>query len=504
MRDFNPITDLRPPDPFNEPAGQSTEAIERIRTRLASTREKTAELVEIIKTKNISFKKDIDKIQELNRRLRKTIPRIPIMRGDADTKSGDSIEEQFRRGFGLGFGAFARPRQKAPVKSAFPFLDLAIAGLLSARGLKGLGKKTDLGAFNNIKKFTRQNNKPVVIPEIFIPSPGATKRGKQMFDMTAFADFLNKIFGKPNVLKPGSGNVIPFRRRPTFAPSRKVAKKTDAVFDADASRQTIDVEAVRVPQQNIISRLFSLFDTKKLSKFSKEKGFLSFSKDASKIKPETLVERMSKGFEKVFGKNFDPALSNRGKLVREGNKLLEQEQRNNRFLELFRFIRFNPRITGKLNKRTVKKLLDRRRLEDIVTAESKIFKSGQDQDAIAAIVRKVLREGDVGSANLTEKERKVFKGFKNFLNDAIDDGLLDAKDVGELRKFLKQSDVGGENINFEKVLQQLRKNVFGSGFFETSKPGAFLNTKPMSNDIAMLNTNTGFTRETVIITDSIG
>ena len=64
--------------------------------------------------------------------------------------------------------------------------------------------------------------------------------------------------------------------------------------------------------------------------------------------------------------------------------------------------------------------------------------------------------------------------------------------------------MGGENINFEKVLQQLRKNVFGNTFFETGTPGAFLNTKPMSNDIAMLNTNTGFTRETIIITDSIG
>ena len=64
--------------------------------------------------------------------------------------------------------------------------------------------------------------------------------------------------------------------------------------------------------------------------------------------------------------------------------------------------------------------------------------------------------------------------------------------------------MGGENINFEKVLEQLRKNVFGNTFFETGAPGAFLNVKPMNNDLAMLNTNTGFTRETVIITDSIG
>ena len=505
MRGFNPITDLRPPDPFNEPAGQSTEAIERIRTRLVSTREKTAELVDVIKTKNISFKKDIDKIQELNRRLRKTIPRIPIMRGDAGTTSGDTIEEQFRRGFGLGFGGFARSRQKAPVKSAFPFLDLAIAGLLSARGLKGLGKTTDIGAFNNIKNFTRKNTKPIKIPEIFIPS-GATKGGRRTINITELADFLNKLDKKPNVIKPGSATVIPFRRRRTFAPSKEVAKKTDTVFDADASRQTIDVDAVRVSQQNFISRLFSLFDTKKLSKFSKEKGFLSFSKDASKIKPETLTERMSRGFEKVFGKNFDPALSNRGKLVREGNKLLEQEQRNNRFLELFRFLRFKTSpIKGRLNKRITRKILNEDKLEKILRdADSKLFKSGQEADSIAAVVRKVLKEGDIGSANLTKSEKSTFEAFKKYLDDAIEEGIFTQKDVGELRKFLRQSDVGGENINFEKVLEQLRKNVFGNTFFETGAPGAFLNVKPMSNDIAMLNTNTGFTRETVIITDSIG
>ena len=98
------------------------------------------------------------------------------------------------------------------------------------------------------------------------------------------------------------------------------------------------------------------------------------------------------------------------------------------------------------------------------------------------------------------------KSIRKYLDDAIEEGIFTQKDVGELRKFLRQSDVGGENINFEKVLQQLRKNVFGSRFFETSKPGAFLNTKPMSNDIAMLNTDTGYRDIYVykVDSDSIG
>ena len=125
MRGFNPITDLRPPDPFNEPAGLSTEAFERIRTRLVSTREKTAELVDVIKTKNISFKKDIDKIQELNRRLRKTIPRIPILRGDASVQGGSERETMRRGGLDLDLNRF-RTTSTKPVRDPFPILDIII------------------------------------------------------------------------------------------------------------------------------------------------------------------------------------------------------------------------------------------------------------------------------------------------------------------------------------------------------------------------------------------
>ena len=43
MNDFNPIRDLRSPeaDPFNVPAGQSTQEVEDMRLRLVLTREKT-------------------------------------------------------------------------------------------------------------------------------------------------------------------------------------------------------------------------------------------------------------------------------------------------------------------------------------------------------------------------------------------------------------------------------------------------------------------------------
>ena len=73
-KDFNPIRDLRSSevDPFNVPAGQSIQEIEAIRLTLVVTREKTEDLVKLLKRKGLTFKKDVEKIKELQRRLRKT------------------------------------------------------------------------------------------------------------------------------------------------------------------------------------------------------------------------------------------------------------------------------------------------------------------------------------------------------------------------------------------------------------------------------------------------
>ena len=84
-KNFNPIKDLQPVDPINLPAGESTKSIEAIRLRLVETRSRTAGIVDILKKRNKDFSKDIKTIRELNRRLMRTIPRIPILRGDAST-----------------------------------------------------------------------------------------------------------------------------------------------------------------------------------------------------------------------------------------------------------------------------------------------------------------------------------------------------------------------------------------------------------------------------------
>ena len=498
MRGFNPITDLRPPDPFNEPAGQSTEAIERIRTRLVSTREKTAELVDVIKAKNISFKKDIDKIQELNRRLRKTIPRIPIMRGDAGTTSGDTIEEQFRRGFGLGFGGFARSRQKAPVKSAFPFLDLAIAGLLGARG-KGLGKKTDLGAFNNIKNFTRKNTKPIKPSEVYIPFDD-TKGGRRTINITELADFLNKLDKKPNVIKPGSGTVIPFRRPPTFAPSKEVTKKRGKVFEGDASQRTVDVEAQVVSEQNIISRLTKIFEARRLKKFSKEKGFLQFSKRADELQKLTKVP-----FEL---RPYDTKL--------EVNRYVQQLQRAATGKTNIKYPDFNSiENLFTSNRADLKVMLKQRKAQlNNLTPGTEDYKNMQSSiRLVESGIRRINKSFErylnkVDSqirkeTRLERQNRNIIKRMLKKSNKEVEDFLKLPKSQRE--QIIKNRKEGEDILDYINrggddyvPLDQLD---FGTTRYNKNK--SRVNAKPMNNDLAMLNTNTGFTRETVIITDSI-
>ena len=97
-KNFNPIKDLQPVDPFNLPAGESTKSIEAIRLRLVETRSRTAGIVDVLKKRNKDFSKDIKTIRELNRRLMRTIPRIPILRGDASIQGGSLEEISARRG----------------------------------------------------------------------------------------------------------------------------------------------------------------------------------------------------------------------------------------------------------------------------------------------------------------------------------------------------------------------------------------------------------------------
>ena len=199
---FNPITDLQPVDPFNVPVEESSEEIESIRVKLIVTRNKTAELVNILKKKNISFNKDIDTIRELNRRLMRTIPRIPILRGEATTQTNRLEEVSMRRGqFDIDTTLIPKPDAKIPQR----LLNFAVDIILTIYGGKiinlifkrlGILKLIPPKLLEKITKTKPNPNKPFEIP----------------------------IFPNPNVKPPVTNpNVIPLFPN-IFNPSRKAAK----------------------------------------------------------------------------------------------------------------------------------------------------------------------------------------------------------------------------------------------------------------------------------------
>ena len=199
---FNPITDLQPVDPFNVPVEESSEEVESIRVKLIVTRNKTAELVNILKKKNISFNKDIDTIRELNRRLMRTIPRIPILRGEATTQTNRLEEVSMRRGqFDIDTTLIPKPDAKIPQR----LLNFAVDIILTIYGGKiinlifkrlGILKLIPPKLLEKITKTKPNPNKPFEIP----------------------------IFPNPNVKPPVTNpNVIPLFPN-IFNPSRKAAK----------------------------------------------------------------------------------------------------------------------------------------------------------------------------------------------------------------------------------------------------------------------------------------
>ena len=434
MVDFNPIRDLRSPeaDPFNVPAGQSTQEVEDIRLRLVLTREKTENVVKIIKNKGLTFKKDIEKIQELQRRLRTTIPRIPILRGDASTQIGSQVGVQKRGMSGLDFSRFFRSTKTA-TKTAFPFLDVLITAIVFAlsRGKVKNKVTVDPKAVNKIKEFIRV---------------------------------------KPKIKQ----KIVPFQR---------TKKGQGTVIQGDASQQTVDIDYEVVSDEPILTRLANIFKARKLKKFSKEKGFVQFSKKATKIKDKTFVDyRFS---------SYDTGL--------EVNRYVTQLQRATTGRTRFKFNNFKKiEDLYKDNKADLMSMLNQRKIKlEQITPGTPQYRD----------LQKSIKTVEGGL-------RRVENSYQNYLNKLDNQRKTQTffykeKDVRMINKSFQKQIIQGEfirslpkNIRKEyiKRLEQgedLLDKILGSG-----TPGAFLDTKPMNNDIAMLNTNTGYRRTVVIAVDS--
>ena len=404
MVDFNPIRDLRSPeaDPFNVPAGQSTQEVEDIRLRLVLTREKTENVVKIIKNKGLTFKKDIEKIQELQRRLRTTIPRIPILRGDASTQIGSQVGVQKRGMSGLDFSRFFRSTKTA-TKTAFPFLDVLITAIVFALSR---GK---------VKNKVTTNNKAVNKIIEFI-------RGKQ------------KIRQK----------IVPFQR---------TKKGQGTVIQGDASQQTVDVDFEVVSDEPILTRLANIFKTRKLKKFSKEKGFVQFSKEADKIKLKTKLPFEFRTYDTKLEVNRYVSQLQRATSGRTKFKYKDPNELENLFIS---------------NRRDLKVMLDQR--------EAKL---------------KNLTPGTEDYRTVQKSIRLVENGLKR-LNTSYKNYLKKPETI--LRKNVEMMKESGLEYT-EPMIENLKKDMYFRKKFKQlfkNKEKVDLNVKPMSNDIAMLNTDTGY------------
>ena len=111
MPNFNPITDLRPVDQ-DRSSEVSPEELGAIKVRLMETAWSTKQIVKVLERKNRLLERDIEKITNLKRRLRRSIGIIPGMPGKSGFLLGASVGAGFIP-FGAGgikpFQPFIRP-----------------------------------------------------------------------------------------------------------------------------------------------------------------------------------------------------------------------------------------------------------------------------------------------------------------------------------------------------------------------------------------------------------
>ena len=139
MAEFNPIRDLMPVDSSRESVDRSSEQIKVIETKLIETKNGVSNLLNIIKTKNSLLDKDLGKIKSLNLRLKRTIPRIPILPGIAGVQFGELAEAE-------------RKSKKRGGMGGIPFRSLAALSLLGLVNRKPQTKPEVTFKNKNVKK----------------------------------------------------------------------------------------------------------------------------------------------------------------------------------------------------------------------------------------------------------------------------------------------------------------------------------------------------------------
>ena len=420
-KDFNPIRDLRSPevDPFNVPAGQSTQEIEAIRLTLVVTREKTENLVKLLKRKGLIFKQDVEKIKELQRRLRKTIPRIPILRDDSITGTETSMDDSRRSRFDVMRGFRKPPKTptttSVPVANPFPFFEVAAA----------------IASVTNIKGIKMPN-------------------------------FIKNLFGK------GKG---------------KGANTID-----DILRQLDDQIKGPITIDDILKKLNEQIEELIKKRKLVPTSLINLQKNLQRVQQnQTTAFRMSSGFEK----NRNKIMS--GKKFANNKKIFEKELK---------------KLEKGISENQIIAFLDK---NNIASPKLLKIRLNQGYRADADRLAKSLKSGKITEGEYATELLNLQTRYDKFLLE-LDVYVKDVEDI--VGKYLKFNLYKKYKQKIPKSLEQSNKEInefIKQNFspdsplykFQKGKSKVQLDGKPMSNDIAMLNTDTRDRETIVIITDSI-
>ena len=440
-KDFNPIKDLRSPevDPFNVPAGQSTQEIEDIRLTLVVTREKTENLVKLLKRNGLLFKKDVEKIKELQRRLRKTIPRIPILRDDSISGSEISMDGSRRSRFDVMKG-FNRPPKtptptSVPVANPFPFFEIAVA-IIGIFGIKGIKMPKFL---KNL--FGKGKGAPNTIDDIL----------KQLDD---------QIKGRPitidDILKKINEQIKELEKAKKVVPTNLKNLQKNLKFAQQ--------------NQNTASRMSAAFDKNKTE-------IISGKKFANrKRQQEFLKKKQQQDIDKQFAKTTESTLDD----FLKKNNLPDPFRLKRDAVDIYNAGRQDLLI---MKSRKVNPISQSSFEKAMKALQSRLNETNRQISEYA----RAIQEASKGKGKVDLQNLDLFKSIERPIDPT--------KQTFEGTKRTLDEIIKSKNLRFDEIIENL--------FYQPPKSGAFLNTKPMSNDIAMLNTDTRDRETIVILTDSI-
>ena len=279
MAEFNPIRDLMPMDSSRESVDRSSEQIKVIETKLIETKNGVSNLLNIIKTKNSLLDKDLGKIKSLNLRLKRTIPRIPILPGIAGVQFGElaEAERKSKQRGGMGgipfrslaalslLGLVNRKPQTKPevtfknknVKKTFQTLNTAkdiTVGVGAGFGIT----RSSRGLFRTIKKKLVSGDGKVrmlgigeLLKSIFKGNKNPIKK-KIVKPDTPKANFFEKMFFQNK--EPNKFNIKVNPRRVDLSKPREQIRLENIRRTLNEAQTVIPIRKPRVNRENFFNR----------------------------------------------------------------------------------------------------------------------------------------------------------------------------------------------------------------------------------------------------------